>query len=509
MTLLVSKGRNYCFRYFIYYFLLFLFCASACNEKSKPDLIFAVIGDIHYKIPDFHSADYLVPSVSKEFDSMKLRPEFIIQTGDFFHGSNGTDIESEAVYAFKNFDENFDMPFFIAKGNHDAREYYEKNAFPLFSQELGSDVLKSYYSFDKANCHFIMLDCTDEKLTDQLSWLEKDLEVAKSNSGIEHVFVAGHYPLWIVARAGFTNMEYADLVSKLLAKYQIDAYFCGHTHNHTTTVKMIDGTPLTQIMGAAVVEDGRLSNLAPFLKHVRKVPENIYQPGLLALEETHKIFIDSSKLKYYWGNQEGSTSSYYVITVSGKTVQVDYHILGSGTVRSYKWDKPGELVDLTAPEVVKTTEVTEEDFSHIKNAWLYTAPWTSQDAVTAPIKINNVNAGELDMSYNAVAYSMFWNKIEYSLGQSTIDALKKKNIIQISNPEQWEFGLANIFILVQFEDGRFAKSTLSPHVLTSYEPKEETNYIPVPGLIHWVTKGDDLEKVELMFDKIYNTELNK
>ena len=60
--------------------LLCLFCFSSCNEKSKHGLRFAFIGDIHYAMPDYRTADYLVPSISRELDSMKVKPEFVIHT---------------------------------------------------------------------------------------------------------------------------------------------------------------------------------------------------------------------------------------------------------------------------------------------------------------------------------------------------------------------------------------------------------------------------------------------
>ena len=228
------------------------------------------------------------------------------------------------------------MPFYIAKGNHDSRKYYEKNALPLFSRELGREILTSYYSFDKANCHFIMLDCTAEKIEDQLLWLETDLKNARSNPQIEHIFAVSHEPLWIVARAGFNRKEFSDPVASLMAKYKVDAYFCGHTHNKTVTVRLVDNQPVTQIMDAAVVEKGRMFMLAPFLNHVSTHPADSTKPGILPLEEGHQIFIPKSQLLYYWGYQEGSTTSYYVITVKGPSVQADWYVEGQGIIRSFQ-----------------------------------------------------------------------------------------------------------------------------------------------------------------------------
>jgi hypothetical protein len=498
------KSKIYCLGYLIYFLLFFLFSISACSNKSKPNLRFVFIGDLHYKIPDFQTADYLVPMVARELDSLKIKPEFLIQTGDFFHGAKGTDIESESAFAFKNFKENLKIPFFIAKGNHDTRSYYEKNALPVFSRESGSEILRSYYSFNKANCHFIMLDCTDENPDNQISWLENDLMVTKKSSRIEHIFVAGHYPLWIVARAGFTRPEFSNAVASLLAKYRVDAYFCGHTHNKTATVRLINGYPLTQLMDAGVVEEGRLFNLAPFLNHTRTHPENDYRPGILPLDEAHQIFIPPSELKYYWGYQEGSTTSYYIITVEEKSVRADWHVLGQGVVSSFRWDRPGELIDSKSPVPGEKISLTDSDLVKIEKAWFYAAPWTEEDSIDAPFSINGVPCGILGMSRKEMASSPFWNKIEVPLPLSAIHAIKRENEICISNPSKGKFGLAHMFLLVQFKDGRFARSNISQKVLISFNNSEVqyTNF-PDTELIESVDQGNTLPKIVLKFDQFY------
>lgn len=481
-----------------------LACLSSCKNKSETNLTFVFMGDLHYKIPDYRTAEYLVPSFVKELDTLKVKPEFILLTGDFFHGSRGTDIESESDFAFRNFSENINMPFFIAKGNHDSREHFERNALPLFSDELGKEVSWSYYSFDKANCHFIILDCTDEDLTVQLSWLEKDLETAKSDPSINHIFVASHYPLWIVARAGFTRPEYATPVAALLAKYKVDAYFCGHTHNKTLTVRTIDGQPLTQIMDAGVVEEKRLTNLAPFLLRVKAYTNDVTRPGILPLEEGHQIFIPQSVLKYYWGYQEGSTTSYYLITVKGKSVQADWHVLNQGIVRSVKWDQPGILQDLKVPAAAEKYPLTDSNFRQIEKAWLYTAPWIDKDSTDAPFQINEIPSGVLHLSKVKMAASPFWNKIEVPLDSSAIACIKRDNEIIITNPAKSKFGLAHMFLLVKFKDGHFARSSISQKVLTSFTALEgEYPNFPDSELIEAVVQGEKLAKTILSFDYYY------
>ncbi len=497
--------EKYNSRIFNYFLLLFLLLSNSCSDKSVADLRFAFIGDIHYSISDNHKTESLVKSLADELDSLEPKPGFIIQTGDFFHGGRGEDIESEASFAFKHFGRIFAIPFFIAKGNHDVRNVYEKNALPAFSSNLGQEVSKSFYSFNKANCHFIVLDCTADPLNEQLSWLEKDLEIARSDSRTDHIFVAGHYPLWIVARAGFNRSEYSVNVASLLAKYKVDAYFCGHTHNKTATVKLINGQPLTQIMDAAVVEEGRLFNLAPFLQHVRSKPDNLAKPGVLPLDEVHQIFIPESELKYYWGYQEGSTTSYYIFTVKGKSVKADWHILGQGVKRSFKWDEPGKLADIKSPVASYGNLITENDLQHIEKAWIYAAPWTNEDSVNTPIIINNVPAGIIQINRAKIAGSPFWNKIEVAIDSSALGAIRMNNEVIFANPGKARFGLAHIFLFAQFKDGSFARSNLSKKVLTSFLPSgvEYPNF-PASELIEPVdTSSLYLEKIILKFDRFY------
>ncbi len=381
-------------------------------------------------------------------------------------------MEAEATFAFSHFRETTGMPFFVAKGNHDMRNFYEKNALPIFSEELGRVISKSYYSFDRANCHFIFLDCTEQDLREQLSWLEKDLQSARSDKKIEHIFAAGHYPLWIVARAGFTRPEYAVPVASLLVKYKADAYFCGHTHNKSVTVRSIDGQPLTQIMDAGVVEEGRLFKLAPFLNHTKGKPSDPAKPGILPLEEGHQIFIPPSELKYYWGYQEGSTTSYNIVTVMGKTVTVDWHVLGEGVVRSFKWDEPGILTDLISPEKAIGELLPVDAMKQVDSAWLYTAPWTNEDLVNVPFSVNGIPAGTIEITRRRMAGSPFWNKTEIPLDSSASAAIKPENEISFLNPLKQKFGFAHIFLMVRFRDGSFAKSSISGKVISSFPASE-------------------------------------
>lgn len=499
-TTLVKRMRTSLFT-----ILLFMGpCFYLLSQETSSRLTFAFMGDLHYSLANLARTDSLVNSVAAEMKQEKNKPEFIILTGDFFHAGGGVNIADEASAAFTRFSKDTGIPFYIAKGNHDSKVHYERNALPLFSQELGREISRSYYSFDIANCHFSMIDASEKNTDEMLQWLDKDLKEARSNPAVKHIFAAAHDPLWIVARAGFTNADYAEKVAKILARYKVDAYFCGHTHNKTVTVRSFDNQPVTQIMDAAVVEKDRLFMLAPFLRRVGAQPSDKARPGILPLEEGHMIFIPEKEKKYYWGYQEGSTTSYYVITVNGKNVKADWHVTGQGVVRSFKWSEPGFITDLKKPPVKGKRQIKEDDLKHISKAWIYAAPWIEKDSVAAPFNVNAIQAGTLRFDRKRMAASPFWNKIEVPLNEQALKAIRLNNEISISNPAGCKFGLAHIFIMVQFSDGRFAKTNLAPKVVTSFDPAGGSYpSFPAAELIDKVNLGRDLATVNLSFDEFY------
>ncbi len=78
---------------------------------ETPKLRFAVVGDVHYKIPSYTVGDYFVEPVAGELATLRPRPSFLLQTGDFFHAENDTDLKAEAAYAFQHFSSTIGLPF--------------------------------------------------------------------------------------------------------------------------------------------------------------------------------------------------------------------------------------------------------------------------------------------------------------------------------------------------------------------------------------------------------------
>jgi hypothetical protein len=489
--------------------LLAIAAVAAAAEKTSRhgpiDLRFAFTGDIHYNIPNnYAESTYITEPMARDLAALNPRPALLLQSGDFVTAAVGTDIEAEAEFAYRDFFAKIGLPAFIARGNHDVRSPYERLAWPIFSKQLGRTIDRNYFSFDRANCHFVILDCAAPDLTPQLAWLDEDLRWARARTGIQHIFVVAHYPLWIVVRSGFTREEYAHAVAAIVAKHKVDAYLCGHTHNRTTTVQRVNGHPLTQIMSAALTRPRSLFNHVPYLKHVNPTPPtDLRNPGIHDIEESRTLLIPREKLLYGWGYLEGSTGDFYVFTVRGAEVTVDWHVRGEGPLRSFKWSKPGELVDLKAPPKPPKAGITEADVAQLAKAWLYVAPWTNEGAGQVPVRLNGVLAAAIDIPVHKYAIRHFWEMLEVPLKPGALKAIRSQNVLEIGNPDRKIFGLANVLLLVQLRDGRFFKTGVAPSVFTSFKPDASHENFPPPEVIRSVSLGQPLAPISLTFERSF------
>lgn len=171
---------------------------------------------------------------------------FVMNTGDMV--SSG-EIESD-------WDDFFDVedpllaniPVYPAVGNHEEHEgevaIYER-IFHLPAEESGSGE-ESYYSFDYANAHFVVLDNSvnvhpwyecllQGKLYDncftneQLAWVQVDLAKAVADSTIDHVFIFVHEGPYS-SKEGRTGSAAMRGLLPEFAKSKVKVVFSGHDH---------------------------------------------------------------------------------------------------------------------------------------------------------------------------------------------------------------------------------------------------------------------------------------
>lgn len=123
--------------------------------------------------------------------------------------------------------ERRNKPWFFILGNHDDL----KNCFTVFDKQKDCPFKDSYdYTFDFEGRHFICIDSSNGKITDdQLEWLKT--EAAKTE---EEVFLLTHYPPCICGHkfmdSRFALKDIEKIQSVLASIKNLKYIFCGHYH---------------------------------------------------------------------------------------------------------------------------------------------------------------------------------------------------------------------------------------------------------------------------------------
>lgn len=185
-----------------------------------------------------------------------LKPDFVVTVGDLIQGYAANDVRAPQWDSALAVMRRIPCPVYYAPGNHDigdvesARLFFEKTDRP------------PYYSFDKGNSHFIVLNTAlaesyGELDPHQKRWLERDL---LSSQGRQHRFVFMHKTFWL---AGAAADPATDPMHQLFKQYHVTAVFCGHGHSYVSQV--IDGIRYAEIGATgANLRDNRNVGLGVF-----------------------------------------------------------------------------------------------------------------------------------------------------------------------------------------------------------------------------------------------------
>jgi acid phosphatase type 7 len=158
-------------------------------------------------------------------------PDFLLGTGDWVD-DGGREHEWQRFFEIER-ELLRDNVLYPALGNHDrqGRGRTADNFRAYFSLPENSPDPERYYAYTYGNSRFLVLDSNAYSfaLTDQTAWIEEQLQAARLDPKIRHIFVAMHHPVFSVAlHGGHAQLRHAW--APLFERYQVTAVFSGHDH---------------------------------------------------------------------------------------------------------------------------------------------------------------------------------------------------------------------------------------------------------------------------------------
>lgn len=168
-------------------------------------------------------------------EANRLDPEFVVIAGDLVN-QPGNDAQAREVLRIAGqLDKK--TPLYLVAGNHDTEYIITEESRSWYCQKFGRD----WYSFDKGNWHFIVLNSAliehpenlFEQAKSQKQWLIDDLEESSKAGKNSVVFM--HYPLlpadYPLANNFFRlSPDKRDYYLKLFSENRVLTMFAGHLH---------------------------------------------------------------------------------------------------------------------------------------------------------------------------------------------------------------------------------------------------------------------------------------
>ncbi len=201
---------------------LILFLLLALRPAWAGDFEFVVIGDTR---PRFESQNFQVfEGLIRKINAAK--PTFVINLGDLIYGYAPLSKEGQWD-KYQQVIKAVESRYYQVPGNHDT---HSKQARKIYGRRFG----KFYDSFDYADCHFVLLDNTENERWGylgpaQLEWLKNDLKQTQARS----VFVFMHFPVWEPERVAPSYYDFWEqTLHPLFKHYRVRAVFGGHYHSY-------------------------------------------------------------------------------------------------------------------------------------------------------------------------------------------------------------------------------------------------------------------------------------
>jgi alkaline phosphatase len=232
--------------------------AALFAEEPAVRLRIGLVTDLHYADKPTAGTRHYRDTAGKLAEAaaqfQKDKIDLVVELGDFIDAADSVDVEKQYLKSINGEFSKIARDRHYVLGNHCVDTLTKPEFLDAVEQE------KSYYSFDRAGCHFVVLDAcfrsdgqpygrknsqwTDANIVkEELDWLQADL---KQVTGDVIVFV--HQRLDVSNNHGVKNG--ADVRKVLEASGKVRAVFQGHSHQND--LKEVGGIPYCTLV--AMVE---------------------------------------------------------------------------------------------------------------------------------------------------------------------------------------------------------------------------------------------------------------
>jgi len=429
-------------------------------DTARP-FSFVVLGDLHYRRPAFDERK-LVNAIAASVNDCEPPVAFVCQTGDVVNGgeiyetrngkrvirpANHDEVKTELDVATRDITERFRVPLFIAVGNHDKHgggTPFPEVVLPLTSRELGVTVTQTCYGFRYGNSCFVFLDIYPANPAAQQKLIRQLLEQAQASGSLRHIFLFAHFPLWplILPGAAWFSPDLTASLLPIFKQFPVDAYFCGHTHNTSAWVRQLEGATITQIQGVACG----------------------ISRALVPMEECRTLLLPADELSYYWGYAGGPPAGFFLVTVAGERVRVQFRS-GAKLIREFEWQTPGRITDLLKPAPRPLVTVNAEALTGATAATLAFCPWAEErTAIGISLNSERLVTAEIGPIMDSNAFA---EEQRIAIPTEKLKLLRIANEVALENPQRAIFAIGHAYLELRLADGRTARTSLANRFLFS------------------------------------------
>lgn len=311
-------------------FMLGLFAILLTRQPYAEPWSFGIMGDTQWKSNDSINQNFVAVGIIKQVNHEFIRHgvKLVIQVGDLANNYSPQAFLTRAEVARELFDAG--IGYFPVRGNHesssDAANFFT-TAFPQTCGQVNTFGATNFtspflllqclsYSFDYNNVRFILIDqfsrkdnsgSTDDNLSDQIEWLSS---VSAGKDKNDHIFVFAHKNLIgqshddvLFGKNPSSNTRVQNDFFQILRDNGVHYFFSGHDHLHHRSIVISPDrkNALEQVIAA--------SNSYKF-----------YKPSGIPNDERY-----NKELRELPISQELYTIGYYIVTIDGPHITVDYY----------------------------------------------------------------------------------------------------------------------------------------------------------------------------------------